>query len=368
MAAWQPSGRRAGFWQRQRGLGRKLVPAAVWTGAVIALLYLATVTPSAHRLTALADTASTTVWAPVSGRIVTVAVQLHQLVEADQVIARLDDRDVLLRLSKTNDELARLRADLARDASATTTEHERLLHTLETAQLDAVATHAEIAAARIRMQGAAIAADRLGTLASQGLGGGQELARMQTERDALKQRSTELQTLHEERRKHIAAAQRRVDDSATTAPRQAPDAAADARRWQLQAHEAEIERIALDARALDLRSAFRGHVANLGAHAGEWVNAGHAVAAVVDPTPRRIVAWVPDDQRARFADVRRLHVRRADASDLGAASVVSISPAVVRVPSRLWRDPQREEWGYEVIVTATGAELPGERLLLTPER
>jgi hypothetical protein len=48
--------------------------------------------------------------------------------------------------------------------------------------------------------------------------------------------------------------------------------------------------------------------------------------------------------------------------------VVSISPSVVLVPSRLWLDPRQEEWAWEVILAADADESPGERVTLLPAR
>ena len=69
---------------------------------------------SSYRLqfTGLVDSASSTVVAPVDGRLSSLLVTLHQEVEAGQVIARFDDRDVRLKLSQATYELERMRADV----------------------------------------------------------------------------------------------------------------------------------------------------------------------------------------------------------------------------------------------------------------
>ena len=112
----------------------------------------------------------------------------------------------------------------------------------------------------------------------------------------------------------------------------------------------------------------RGHVAELGAAAGEWIPVGAEIATLVDATPRRVLAYVTATMRSQLEQARALELQRPDASPLGETRIVSVSPTTVRVPERFWRDPQREEWAYEVVLAATGRELPGEHVLLAARR
>jgi multidrug resistance efflux pump len=382
MAQWQPTRPAPTAWSRLRRRAAAAVPVVVWLAAAAALLPLSTWTPSAHRLHGIVESMPATVLAPVDGRIAAMTVRLHQLVEADQVIARLDDRDVRLRLAQANFQLERLRADMAhaqaaleREARlaanqhgmAASVEHRRLVSAIEAAQLSALSTRTELEEARIRLQGAAIEAERLTTLADQQMIGEPELVRVRTERDALKKRTEDLETLYREQRAQVSTANQRLAEFAPGQLIQMPiDTVVAPLRWQLKEQEAEIERIALDAQALDLRAPVRGHVATLDAATGEWATRGRVIATILDPTPRRIRAYAPDVLRPRLEASRRLQVHRADATRLGASEILSISPTAVLLPQRLWRDPQREEWGYEIVLAATGTELPGERLQLAP--
>ena len=382
MSDWQPSRARASLAQRSRHSLARAVPAAVWVVAVLGLVKLAEVTPSAQRVPGVVDSKDCTLLAPVDGRLVTIAVQLHQLVEADAVIARFDDRDVRLRLTQANFELERLRADMAkaqleleREARATTSEqnfataveHRRLISAVEEAQLATLTTRTQIEETRVRLQGASVETDRLTTLVKQSMVAEPELVKVRTERDALKKRIDELETLCDQQRVVIATCQQRLTEFQPGRATEMPvDTALAPLRWRLKEQETQLERIALDAQALDVRSPMRGHIAAIDANPGEWARAGRAIARIVDSTPRRILAYVPDTMRQRLSTARSLQVHRADSSLLGPTNVLSISPTVVRLPERLWRDPQREEWGYEVVLAATGAEMPGERVQLAP--
>jgi len=383
MTATQPGRPRPSWWRRQRGRAGSNLPVVVWVLAILGLLKLAEFTPAAHGMPAIVDSRVATLLAPVDGRVAAVVAQLHQLVEADSIVARFDDRDVRLRVQQANYALERLRADMAhasaaleREARAAATahgldaavEHRRLVSAIESAQLAALSTRTDLEEARIRLQGAAVETERLTSLARQAMIAEPELVRVRTERDALQKRIDELSALHAEQQVVVATARERLAAFAPGAVDVLPvDAALAPLRWQLKEQEAEIERIALDAQALDVRAPMRGHVTAIVMGAGEWAPSGSALLTIVDPTPRRILAYVPDTLRSQLASARSLQVQRADATRLGSAPILSMSSTAVRLPERLWRDPQREEWGYEMVLAATGAERPGERLHLHAE-
>lgn len=359
-------------------------PVAVWLAAALSLRPLATLAPGSWRAPGLVDVRTAKVVAPVTGRIVSVGVQLHQLVEADAVVARFDDRDVRLRLQQAQFELERLRADMAHaeaeleraghaDAAAiqleAATEYRRLVSAVEQAQLTALATRTSLEEARVRMQGAAIETERLSGLVLQGMVGQPQLVAVRTDRDALKKRIDELETLYEQQRAVVATTTKRLQEFAPGRTATLPiDTALAPLRWRLKEQEAELERIALAAQSLDLRAPMRGRVAALGAAAGEWAVAGAEVAALVDPAPHRVLAYADAAMRLQLEQARSLELLRADSRPLGATRIVTVSPTTVRVPERLWRDPQREEWAYEVVVATTGQELPGEHVLLAARR
>lgn len=384
MSDWQPSRPRAGFLLRSRRALRAATPAAVWLGTVVVVVLLGRTLPMQGQITGIVDSAHGAVAAPVDGRIAAVLVMLHQEVEAGQVIARLDDKDVRLQITEATYELERLRADLAseeadrvqqtRAAAAqhgleTETEQRRLVSAVEAAQLGALTVRTQLEEARIRLQGAAIEVERLTTLAQQDMVGDTELVRMRTERDALQKRVAELQSLYDEHRARVETASQRMREFAPGQIAALPiDTALAPMRWALKAQEANLERIAGEAGRLDLRAPIRGRVGSLAVQSGEWTTAGTALATIVDASPRRILAYVPDAVRSQLAARRAVRVHRADASFLGMTSIQSISPTVVPVPQRLWNDPRVEEWGYEIVVAATGLEVPGERVQLTLDR
>jgi len=384
MSEWRPSRPRPSLLRRWRRRVLRAVPLLVWAAAIGGTVVLGGRLPTVGHFTGIADSAASTVSAPVDGRINALLVTLHQDVEPGQVIARLDDTDVRLKLTEATYELERLRADMARraadlenEAATTATEHgletsveqRRLISTVEAAQLAALATRAELEEARVRVQGAAVEAERLANLYAQEMVGEPDLVRVRTERDALNKRILELESLHQQQRARVETAQKRVDAFAPGGIATAPvEATLAPMRWRLKAQEAALERIAHDARMLVLEAPMAGRVQAVTAQSGEWVPAGRALVSIVDPRPRRILAYVPDSIRAELVARGPLEVMRDEGTSLGTTSVQTISPTTVRVPERLWQDPRREEWAYEVVLAATGLEAPGERVQLAIAR
>ncbi|HEX6811132.1 MAG TPA: HlyD family efflux transporter periplasmic adaptor subunit [Planctomycetota bacterium] len=381
MVDWTPSRRRPGLVRRGFAALRRTTSGVVWLAAIAALVWLAGVSPSAAGMTGIVDAAQSSVTAPVSGRVAAILVALHQEVEQGQVIARLDDSDVRLRLTQATYELERLRADLVREAAdreqqsvAVVAEHgldagveqRRLVSAVEAAQLAALSTRTQLEEARVRVQGAAVEAERLEPLVQQGMVAEPDLVHMRTERDALQKRISELETLHREHLAHIELATQRLREFKPAGPAVlSVDTALEPMRWRLKQQQAALERIAEDTKLLTLQAPIRGRIARISVEAGEWAAAGRSLVAIVDATPRRILAYVPDAVRGQIGASAKVRVTRADASELGTAAVETISPSVVRVPERLWRDPRQEEWAYELVVAATGMERPGERVQLS---
>ena len=84
---------------------------------------------------------------------------------------------------------------------------------------------------------------------------------------------------------------------------------------------------------------------------------------IVDPTARRILAYVPENLRDRLAAASAVQVQRPRRPGTRRATrVQSVSAAVVLVPQRLWRDPRQEEWAWEIVLATEGDEAPGERV------
>ncbi len=373
-----PSRPRAQANVRFAGRLRGLTPGLVWLACIAAILLLAQGRHSRAGLRGLVESRQHTVVAPIEGRLETVLVTLHQEVQPGQRLARFADADLRLRLTREQHELERLAAELRereadlerqaatdamRQAMDQSTEQRRLASALEAAQLDALGTRAELAEARVREQGLAIETGRLTDLAQKGLLADTELVRRRTEHDALKQRIAELEQVQQERHARIAASQARLERFAFEQPGAMPrDVALAPQRWRIRVQETRLDELTLQASQLDLLAPAAGRIASLAAQSGDWLRPGALLLTVVDPTPQRIVAYLPDTLRTGLRLDQPLQVVRADGRPAGHSPVQSISPALVAVPERLWRIPGQPEWAWEVILPPLATLAPGEAI------
>ena len=381
MTGWNPSYPRPGLLRRMSTKARGMFAVAIWGGAIAGLIALGRTLPSGERFPGIVDAARSTITAPVDGRLSAVLVTLHQEVTKGQVIARLDDTDLRLKLDQATYELERLRADIARrsadlshKAQRQTKEHgldasveqRRLVSTVEACEVEALSTRASLEETRVRAQGAGVEVERLSGLFAKGVVAEPELIRIRTEHDALERRIKELEALHKQQLERVQTAKKRLT---AFEPGELSDTPVESLlapvRWRLKSQETALERIAYDAKLLVLHAPISGRVQAVSAKTDEWISAGRAIASIVDPRPHQILAYVPDAMRSKLSASTPWTISREDQTVLGTTQVVSISATTVPMPQQLWRDPRREEWAYEVVLAPTGAESVGERLQLS---
>ncbi len=363
---------------------QRFTPFAVWCAAIVGVLFLLPGAWRASAIVGVVEAQRTAVVVSVGGTLVAVTVDRHQRVEAGQVVGRLSDSDLRLRLAGARSALEGLRADLRqREAELThsvsiddarrkldvATELRRRTSEVEAARLDELETQAEIAEARVRLKGLEIEVGRQTTLEKQGIAADATLVRVRTDQDALEKRITELEGVLVERKARVASARQRQDEFVASDGVALPlDTLLEPMRWRLKVQETELERIALDGARLDLLAPVGGKVETVNYTAGQWVAGGSTLLTIVDTSARRILAYVPEAARDRLPLASDVRVVRDGCAGYRPSTVLSVSPAVVPVPARLWRDPSREEWAWEIVLAAGGDEAPGERVRILPMR
>ena len=375
MADWTPS-YTPPLPRRLARSARGLLPLTVWLACATLVVWLGLFEDRRPAIVGIVSSQHASIITPCSGRVTAVTTALHQQVAQGQVIARLDDTELLLRLTRTNQELAILRAEIDKEkadiAAQTgrlenkrnldaTIERRRRTTSVASARLAGLATRAEIEEVRIRAQGAAIEADRIASLTEQGLASPSRLVQLRTLKEALQKRLTELEKVHRqqgERTKMFAAllAEFQPQPSAPTTV----ETSLTPMRLKVQKQATELEQIEHQRQQLLLRAPIPGQVTELAVTEGEWAASGQRIATIVASKPNGIVAYIATPHSAWLAGATQLEVRTPSRAPLGTTIVRSVSPTAVRVPRRLWRDPNAPEWATAIELAPTGRERPGD--------
>lgn len=362
-----------------RRLAVRSAPVVVWLGAIAATLWLLPHARPRSPIAGFVETQRYGVTTPTDGLLQTLVVDVNGKVQAGQVLGRLAADDLQLQLASARFELERLRADLAfREAElrqqeeTSVAEHQldvsaelRRLHSaIENSRVDELETQTQIEEARILLQGTAVEAKRQSQLEGAGILSDSQAIELRTRQQAFESRITELnQVLGEQRARTAAARERLAKFQAMQPGILARDVVLEPLRWQLKAQEAELERIALAATRLDILSPCTGWIEAVHFRPGQWVEAGASLITVVEPASRHILAYVPETMRDQLEGAQAMQVQRVRRpGPARRAKVLGISPALVLVPTRLWRDPRQEEWAWQVLLDTEGDEAPGERV------
>ena len=355
---------------------RHLIPLVVWLSCAALVVWLGIYDDSRRTVVGVVSSQRASIITPRSGRITTVTTALHQTVAQGQVIARLDDTALRLRLTRTNQELGILRAEIEKEQSIilaetkrienkleldTTIERRRRIANIESARLTALATRAEIEEVRIRAQGAAIEADRIASLTLQGFTSPSELVRLRTLKDALNKRLAELLNLHEQQNARTAKFEKQLSDfQPKAALGTGLETSLTPLRLKLQRQATQLEQIEHLRDQLLLRAPIPGQITEVSVTEGEWTSSGQVVATIVATKPNGIVAYVAAPQSEWLQSAEKLEVLTVARASLGETTIRSISPTTVRVPRRLWRDPKTPEWAIAIELTPTDQARPGD--------
>jgi multidrug resistance efflux pump len=288
--------------------------------------------------------------------------RLFDTVQANQVIARLDDRTLLASLDTGRKELHRIRTDLEaaaarnslgeadrnldylREATQLAVEHGRLL-------LWTLDRKMKVETDRLALQRCDARIEHFKSLhekktipdlkwTEEKIARATVAKRLEEGVAALHKAENEEKTVREQREKLPA----RV--AAETAKLLAPFQAA------IESQQARIRESELMIDRLIIRAPIDGVICAILHQPGENIRAGNAIVTVADPRGQHIISYVRADQRFQPLPGMTTEVRlRLPASRPIATRVERVGPHVEPVPLRLCRDPKTPEWGLPVLIT-----------------
>ncbi len=358
----------------QRRLARLLFrawPFAVWCGALVAAGWLYVNAVEGGHAIARAELEELRISASTSGRIETLAVRIGQRVEAGELIATLDPRDVDSRIRVAQAELERARALVqAKRAElrlsgldrGTETQAQRNSYENEGRRLRSeIEAHQAVLATDQAERGVLLPQlERLAPLVEQRLVTVDRAEQMRRQEAILAERittrSAELDAARLELGKWEAEAPNALAD-------QDLDVALSPFETELGAGVVRVEELERERKNYLVYSPCAGVVSLIAALPGEWRVTGEEIVHVVVPRPDRATGFVMDRQvSAVSVGTHAVLLPRSSARPALQGRVVTVGPRLELIPPELREIATVEQWGRRVVfdVVGGGDLLPGE--------
>jgi len=361
---------------------QRFVPVIVWFAALGLALFLMQQQTPRQLASGFAEVREVSVASSTTGRIASLLVDLFDEVEANQVIALLDDSPLRAELETATREIERLRAEQV-SISEEIRWDQWSMERREFIDLRRMAL--DVSQARLDLL------DRITVRESQKAD--LELLRIvfERQRQLLEREAIDRSTFDETRFRlealevtlaesevAIAAAQELVEESSRrleelqerTGERMADVEAMLAPLTEaIAVQEARLAEIESHRETLVLRAPVDGVVSEVLLREGSAAIAGAPIATVTERTASRIVAWVDESILDGLHAGSKVEVRTTGTEPrIFEARIERFSPRVEELPLRLQTHPLMLRWGRQMLVTdfPEGAVLPGERVDLRP--
>ena len=288
--------------------------------------------------------------------------KLYEMVEAKQIVAKLDDRLLRAQMTTLEQELARLQKEVdATAAKLATSEADRSqsylaeaiqLHVeLDARRLAALTQQVQVEVDRLEAQRTNTYLECIQPLYEKKMISEQELNNEKLYRDEAAKRLAENIKVAGEAESQQKEAQERVKRlpdflPADVAKQLAPlTAAIDVQQTRIGGLKIEIER-------LTIRSPIRGRICAIDHWPSENVTAGEPIVTVASEQGRYLVSFVRQEQHVELKEGMAVDVRKRAVVSPAVQSVVeSVGPQIEPIPQHLCRDPKIPEWGLPVRIT-----------------
>ena len=136
-------------------------------------------------------------------------------------------------------------------------------------------------------------------------------------------------------------------------------------QWRIAAQQDELEMIALERKALEIRATQSGVVTAVLANAGQAVDAGQALITLFQPASTEIVAYVPAAIGSGLTPGTAVSFERSSQPlKIFSTTVSRIGPHVVEVPEQVRAIPSVSEWALPVYLVQIedAPAVPGESI------
>jgi len=361
--------------QRLVDLRRRMLPVVVW--AACAITVAAMLLGRAGRLDylGLAQALDYPISPVATGTVESVVVDLYDRVNAGELVAKLDDSQVLASVAVSNATLKKLRAELEATRVTLMAEGDqgvgnrapvlrRFKMDEEQRRLDLLSLKLQVETREIELERLEIETDRARELWQAGVVARTVFDTARLQRDEVRQALDDGRTLLEQTEQEYRSARERREEYEAGVPRDSMlESVLQPLREAIEVESRRLEEIELQRRALLLRSPVDGQVSQVLCRRGQAVVPGQPVVVVSEESVREIVAYLAEDDGREVVPSTRVVVStRGDGGTVAESVVLRVGPTIQEMPQRLWRNPRVPDYGRAVVVAAApGMQLtPGE--------
>ena len=292
--------------------------------------------------------------APVDGRLIRVALEAGDTVTASQVIARIDPLPLTSEVQQTQARLAELSAQITGVETLRPKDDalQQAQNRIVAAQAEQQQAVAELARVEASLQQAQRDLQRANDLAAQGA-----ISEQARESDELivTSREQERNAAQQQVEHAIAAVNAAQNDrQILQAEQQDPDYLLDVYQAEMASAEAELARLADDARRADIAAPEGGQILRVIEESARYVTAGTPLLEVGDPQQLELVIDVLSSDAVKIQPGDRIHINQWGGSDTLLAQVQYLEPAAFTEVSALGVEEQR----VNVIANFTNPAVP----------
>ena len=323
------------LWMRRR------IGMALWVlGAVVALIW-GTLRSVSYEARGMGFSPPVRVASLESGRLMALDVNLHDAVDSDTVVARMDpgplaeEREV-----KSAEVLAMQEAQ----AAAAMNEARRFSEGVESLLLDQARMRSQYLGDLALAESLREQLDIEWGLRTEGASSNQQVRGIERQLEVVEAR--------------IVAGKQAlaVADAAASEARSRKQTRPSSNEWQVVAAARALEAIENRIERMDLSAGIDGQVTAIHRSPGEVLRAGETVMEITRSGTSEVVAWIPTTATPGLLAGQSAHVVRSTGQVLP-AELVSVGGGPQPIPRQLWYNPAAPEWGIPVRLQVSGGQI-----------
>jgi multidrug resistance efflux pump len=349
----------------------RTLPLIVWSVCALIVVGMLMGRASRFEYVGLAQAMEYPISPVATGTVQSVVVDIYDRVDRGEMVAKLDDSQLLASIAISSAEIVKLQAELEAERATLLTsggqgmanwaaDLRRFQADEQKRRLDLLALRVVHQEREIELERMEIEEQRARELFDAGVIAETLWDQARLQRDEVRQGLEEGRVLLEQTEAEYFAAKTRREEYESGLPnKDGIDPILRPLREAIEVESRRLDEIEVRRQALVLRSPVAGQVSSILCRRGQSVRPGEPVVVVAEGSVREIVAFLAEDDGREIAPSTPVVVStRGQGGTVSESVVIRVGPSIQEMPPRLWRNPRRPDYGRAVVIAA----VPGMRL------